>query len=321
MVIYLYGADMYRSRQYLKEQVSKFKSTRDPHGYNVIFLDSAKESPGKILTELLSSPFLAARRLIVLENLLNHSDADFLKEFLSRLLEKRFPESNVIIVWQGEAPVKNKVAKALHETLAAEKYAEQFEALNSIQLQAWIVGYTKKYQRTIARSALDFLEAEGGKDLLLLQNVLDQAVAYVGSRTEITLADVSLFLDKKLEDNIFNLVDVIVGGNHMLARQLLHAARQADMEEGYLFNMIIRQVRILLGLRDCYDHAAHFNSDYAAKELGVHPYVAKKSLPLIKRSAFAQLKNLHASLLDIDRQVKNGLAPQAVLIDLLIGKI
>ena len=58
MIIYIYGADTFRSRQYLKEQVDKFKTTRDPQGYNVVFLDATKTDASRILSEVVSVPFM-----------------------------------------------------------------------------------------------------------------------------------------------------------------------------------------------------------------------------------------------------------------------
>ncbi len=321
MVIYLYGADTFRSRQYLKEQVAKFKIARDPQGYNVVFLDATKESAGKITGELLASPFLAARRLIVVENLLNHSDSEFLTSFTKRVEEKRWPDSNVIMVWQGQAPGKSKIVKTLHELLIKQPHAEEFVPLAGAQLSAWITNYLKSRSRTLAPGALDYLIRHADKDSWLLQSTLDQLIAYTGDlATPITPAAAALFLEEKKEDNIFNLVDAILSGNHAQSRKLLQAAREAGVEDGYLFNMLARQVRVLLLIRSYYDQAANFVSDAAAQELGLHPFVVKKSLSLIKRSPLNALKNLQAALLTIDGKIKNGLASQAVLIDLFVAK-
>jgi len=37
MIIYIYGEDTFRSHQYLKQQIERFKKERDPQGMNVVF--------------------------------------------------------------------------------------------------------------------------------------------------------------------------------------------------------------------------------------------------------------------------------------------
>ncbi len=72
MVIFLYGKDIFRSREHLKKMTAKFRADRDPQGYNVVRLDASAESESsRIMNEMLASPFLAERRLAVIESLLS----------------------------------------------------------------------------------------------------------------------------------------------------------------------------------------------------------------------------------------------------------
>ncbi len=322
MLIYLYGADTARSRHYLREQVVKFKAARDPQGYNVVFVDAQKESPGKIMGELLAAPFLAARRLIVLENLLNHADTEFLTQFGERSRADTWPKSNVIILWQGQAIGKTKVVKALHEQLSGAQYAEEFAPLTAAQLPVWITTYLKTRARTITPGALNYLVQQAEKDSRSLESVLDQLVAYSRDPVvPITAEMAELFLPEKKEDTIFNVVDAILSGNHKQARTLLNEARVSGLEDGYLFAMVTKQLHNLLLIRDCFDHASPFASDLAAKELGLHPFVVKKSLPLVKRTPLAQLKALQMKLLEVDHRLKTGAGSLPTLIDVLVGYV
>ena len=49
MIIYIWGEDTFRSRQYLKKTIEQFKKQRDPQGYNVVILDTKKEESGRVL--------------------------------------------------------------------------------------------------------------------------------------------------------------------------------------------------------------------------------------------------------------------------------
>ena len=121
MVIYIYGADTFRSRQYLKEQVEKFKAARDPQGYNVVFLDATKAEPGRVLSEIVSAPFLAEKRLVIVENVLSSKDEDLFAGLIERIENKKIPESNVIIFWQGDGVGQDKRSKKIKASEELEK--------------------------------------------------------------------------------------------------------------------------------------------------------------------------------------------------------
>ena len=98
MLIFLHGPDTFRSRQQLKKMIEKFKTDRDPQGYNVAVLDCAKEDGGKVMEQILSAPFMSEKRLVVLENFLSTTKiGDLQTEMLKRVDEKTLPESTVLI--------------------------------------------------------------------------------------------------------------------------------------------------------------------------------------------------------------------------------
>jgi len=168
MIIYIYGADTYRSRQYLNDQITKFKQARDPQGYNVVVLDAQKVEGGKILAEILSSPFLAEKRLVVVENILSTSDKEFLDKLIERIKNKKIPDSNILIFWQGEKLGKVKEIKELETILKKEKYIQEFVALVGSALNAWIAQEAKKRQAKISASAIDYLALNTGSDMWFL---------------------------------------------------------------------------------------------------------------------------------------------------------
>ena len=320
MVIYIYGEDSYRSRQYLSDQIEKFKTARDPQGYNVAILDAQKVEPGKILSEIISSPFLAEKRLIVVENILSISDKDFLGEMIERVKEKKVPESNVVIFWQSEKLSKVKEAKEFEVILKKEKYAHEFGALEGSALSAWIVAEVKKRNGKISNPAISYLAQNTAGDIWFLTSLLDQLTAYAAGK-EIELSHVNLFLDEKVDDNAFNMVEAVVSGNKKQAYKLLQEQRRIGEDNFKIFGLIIWQFRILLAGRSLFDVSENMSSDAMAKELGVHPFVLKKNLALIKRYNKKQLSDIYAQLLDMDWKAKTGQADLGLALDLFINRI
>lgn len=320
MVIYIYGEDTFRSRQYLNEQVEKFKQARDPQGYNVIVLNAQKDEAGQILTEIFSMPFLAEKRLIVIENILSISDKELLNELIERVKENKIPESNNIIFWQGEKLSKVKEVKEFDAVLKNGKYNQVFESLEGSALSTWIMAEIKKRGGKISTVAANFLAQNAGKDVWFLNSLLDQLVAYMSSQ-EIGSTQVNLFLDEKVDDNVFNMVDAIVSGNKKQAYKLLEEQRRLGEDDFKIFGLVVWQFRILLAARSLFETAENMSSDLMAKELGVHPFVLKKNLAIMKKYTKKQLTNIYDQLLEMDFRAKTGQADLGLSLDLLIQKI
>ncbi len=355
MIIYIYGSDTFRSREYLKDQVTKFKATRDPQGYNTVFLDAAKEEPGRIFSEIVAAPFLAEKRMVVLENILLNKDKNFLGEMIERIRgchaeldsaskfkpekilkqvqddsgKKRddkktnklgIPASNVIVFWQGDEMGKVKEVKELDELLAKEKYAYKFGPLTEAELRGWILGEVKKRGGKINNFAVNYLAQNVGGDMWQLHSLIDQLLAYKNGG-EIEQADTQLFLEEKIDDNIFSLVDAIVNGNKKIAFKLLAEQRRLGADEPQIFGAIVWQFRTLISIRDLINREDNLTSDEIARRLGMKPFPVRKSLPMAKRFSLDKLRELYQQLLDIDIKTKTGAGEQGLLLDVFVGRM
>lgn len=331
MILYIYGEDTFRSRQYLKKTIEQFKKQRDPLGYNVVILGSKKEDLAKILSEMTAAPFLAEKRMVVLENILSSTDKGLLNELLERVKNKNIPENNIIVFWQGDVFGKSGAVKELAALLAKEKYAQEFKMMDVGELSSWIGKEIMARGGKIGSHALVYLAQNTGQDMWLLNSLLNQLVAYKSTPhptlsserrggEEISLADAQLFLAEKEDDNIFGMVDAVVGGNKKQAFKLMADQRKIGEDDTYIFSMITRQFRILVQLRDLFERKDNMTSDVLARELGLHPYVVKKSLPVVKKYPLSKLKNIYEQLLQIDIKTKTGQGDRSVLLDLFVGK-
>jgi len=320
MIIYIYGEDTFLSHQYLTQQIDRFKKERDPQGMNVVIVDGIKEEADRLWVDISASPFLAEKRLIVIQNLLTSKRAETLESFVEGISRHAIPEQNVVIFWQGQPAGKSKIAQELHKILAKEKWAKEFVLLSGAALSAWVKNEITTRGGSIAAPAVQYLLQHASIDMWHLHSLVDQLIAYAAG-TEISLAHVQLFLEEKVDDNIFNMVDAVVSGNKKLAFTLLEKQRRMGEDDGYIFSMILRQFRILVSMRDLFDVREQISSSDMATELKVHPFVVKKSLPLIKKYSLEALKNIYYKLLEIDIKTKTGFANQSWLIDLFVGNL
>lgn len=320
MIIFLYGKDTFQSRRQLTKMVEKFTADRDPQGLNTVRLDAEKEQGGKILEQVLAQPFLAEKRMVVVENLLVSKQKETRAELLARIEEKRLPENNVIIFWEGTDKFKTKDAKAFFDRLLQEKYTQHFEPLAHAKLEAWIVSECEARGGSVERNAARYLAKHVGGDMWRLSALIDQLVAYKNGET-IAVSDAELFLDEKVDNNIFNLIDAIVGKQPKHVFAMIEEQYRSGKDAGYIFAMILRQFRILLELRDVFEREGETQSGQLAKRLGLHPFVVKKSLPLVRRYPLSELEDIYERLLAIDIDTKTGRGDQALLIDVFVGRV
>ncbi|PIR75854.1 MAG: DNA polymerase III subunit delta [Candidatus Magasanikbacteria bacterium CG_4_9_14_0_2_um_filter_42_11] len=319
MIIFLYGKDTYRSRQYLQKMMDKFCVERDPQGLNLVRVDcdTTKEN---IMQQVLASPFLAEKRMVVLEGLLSTKQAAVQEALLSRIEEKAIPQDIILIISESIEKPKTKVAKALFERLTKEQFVQHFEELTGSQLTGWILAEVQERGSDIERDAAHMLASTIGGDMWKLSGVLDQLVSYAIGR-KITSGDVAFFVEEKIDDNIFTLVDAIVQKQTARVFKRIQDQYRAGNDAGYIFAMIVRQYRILLELRDVYDRGEDIQSTQMAKALGLHPFVVKKSIPMVKRYSMNELEKIHTALLDLDKHTKTGKGSQAYLLDMFVGKL
>lgn len=305
----------------MKKMIEKFKLERDPQGLNVTVLDCNQENSNLILEQILATPFLAEKRMVILENLLSATKKNDLQEKILEYIEaKTLPEENIYIFWEGEGKPKTNVSKDLLSRLTKEKYAQQFEIYKGAKLSAWANQEITERGGKISRYALEYLVENTNGDTWEINSIIDQLTAYSPDK-EIELKDVELFLDEKIDDNIFNLVDALIAGQTKKVYQMIQEQYRIGEDAQFILAMILRQIKILLELRDLYDREDTMSSEILAKELGLHPFVVKKSLPFIKKYNQEKLKDIYQKLLEVDIKTKTGLGDQSMLLNILVGKL
>ncbi len=325
MLIFLYGTDTFRSRESLHKMIRKFTAERDPSGYNVVRLDALTEKPTTILTELHGSPFLAEKRMVVIQYALESKHA-VLHEKLETILEDEhsIPSTTICVVYEKNDTFKTKIQKELLKKLASTAYAQHFETLEGAQLARWIAEYAKEKKLVLEKRALDFITTHSRGNSWFIHSLVDQLAAYCNATT-CTIETVQLFLNESADDNIFNLIDAIVAKKPQKIYAMIREQYDRGEDAQYIFSMLIRQFRIMLQIKDALvrtqNPALRPSPDILAKTIGIHPFVVKKTIPLLATYTLEQLKTLYNELLSIDIKTKTGKGSMPTLIDLLVGKI
>lgn len=302
MLFFLYGTDSFRINQYLKKIRTKFVADRDPQGLNTHQFSATDASEEQVLQVYATPPFLAEKKMIILHDFLVEAKKfePLVKKIQVDIEAKAIPADTIMVFVETNNKWRTKVAKELAARLQQEQYAQEFLQLEGAQLGGWVATEVAERGGSINRQAANQLATNVGDEMWALHHTIDQLVAFCGER-EVSPSDVEQFLPEAATDNIFQLVDTIFARKGTLVFSLLQAQYNAGSDAGYVFAMLIRQCRILLQLASFEGPAAG-----AAKALGIHPFVVKKSGGLLKQINQETLQSFYTTLLSIDMAVKTG---------------
>lgn len=319
MFILLYGPDTFRSRKRLKEMRREFIAKRDPSALNVVGFDVAKNNHEEVWADILAVPFLAEKRLIIIENLLSEKVKSALDNWLI-FLKNNQTCNNVLIFWEGEI---DKKPHSLFEFLKDQPYSQSFEILEGEKITSWLKREAKTLDADIDPLACQSLVKQADGDLWRLNNELARVVAFTKAKGKriVSQSEVNVFLGKELDENVFHFVEALVNQRAAEAAKLLADLFSGGLTETEILGALNWQIKNLLVIKNYFELNKGGDAQTAAKQLDIHPFVLKKSTPLLSRFSFNKLKEIYQALLNFDIKIKTSQGSPALLLDLLIAKI
>jgi DNA polymerase III subunit delta len=265
-------------------------------------------------TAINAAPFLAPRRLMVLD----HPIAAFpsppaRKKFLD-MLDKAQPSTLIVLVEYEEL-------KRDHWLL---KWASLVEARAGVhiynmpkrwEMPRWIEAEAKKQAGKIEPDAAARLSEMVGEDTRIAAQELTKLLAYVNFERPIRLLDVEKVSIVSAQGSVFELVDALGQNDGKKAQRVLHQLLE-DAEAFELWGMVIRQFRLLLQAREMLDE--HAGIPEVQKALGLHEFVAQKVCNQAGRFSMPKLETIYHKLLMIDEGAKTSQVPLDLALDTLI---
>ena len=297
MIIFLYGQDVYRSREELRRIVEEYKKARldSVRQANPDWLDfnriDCRDKEIEIfeqvrqMTDTIS--MFNEGKLIIIENifLINQGAQEEILEFLKkRDLGK--DKSITIIFWAEELDKRSKLFKFLK----SKAKSEEFEFLKGNQLKKWIKDYVSQQGGRIEAQAIEKLIEYIGKDLWRMTNEINKLINY--SKT-IKAENIELLVKPEIDLNIFEMVDALGHKNKNKVLNLFKQYLEKGQDENYLLSMFVYQIRNLIKVK-------------ADGKLDIHPFVILKSKQQAKNFSWDDLKKIYHQLMTIDFEIKTG---------------
>ena len=344
MFYILHGEDELARSDLVADLRSKVgdESLRD---LNTTILDGRKITLAELIHASDAIPFLADKRLVVVEGLLarlasrrgkdagESEPSAASKEFLSGLLDylPRMSDSTRLVFVESRAlPATNPLLKLAAQT--DKRTVIEFPLPSKESMIGWIQKRARLHGGEITAQAASALvtavgydprpsdrdrTSEQGNKLRLLDQEIQKLLAYVNWSRPVAPQDVRLLVADAQQGDLFGMVDALAAGESKRAIVELHRLIEQGKAPLELFGMIVRQFRLMIEMKELAGQGV--TGAQAAERLSLHPFVADKTGKQARAFSMAQLEVIYRRLLEIDVQIKTGQAEDVAALDLLVA--
>ena len=329
MVYLLYGANDFS----LREALASLKESVRPaelRDVNVTVLDGSGVSFGELTAACDTVPFLAEKRLIIVEGLLSLFDTVGQSRGRSRAASERTPtlgQWEELSDYLAKVPATTDLAfvdgpldrsNPLLARIRSRATVWSFPLPGPGEIVQWIGRRAESKGMHVEPAAIRALADSVGGNLQALDGELEKLSAYRMDQP-VRRSDVEELVSYTKEANIFAAVDAMIEGRRGVAIRLAHQLIDAGRPVAYLLAMVSRQVRLLLLAKDLKGRG--LSSAEIGRRLRLSEYPLKKTLQQERRLNADQLARIHRGLLEADLRIKTGRAEEDLVLDMLIAEI
>ena len=311
--------------EWMKEQLLK-KVGYDSSDLNYSYFDMKETAYSEVELDLVSLPFFADEKIVILDHFVDVTTAkkryltdDELQSF-EGYLSAPLETTRLIVIAEGKLDSKRRIVKLL------KRDAQLLEAteLKEQELRAHFAEEIKSLGLAIDSQAFDQLLIKSGFDFSEIQKNLEFLKTYKGA-SSITITDIEEAIPKTLQDNLFDLIQMILKKQIDSARSLVKDLRLQGEDEIKLLAILLSQFRIYTQVKLLKQEGrteSQIVSDLS--ELTgrkVNPYQVKFALRDSRGISLSYLEQSICLLIDTDFQMKSGTYEKDYLFDLALLKL
>ncbi len=310
MFYLIYGEDNFLSENHLKE-VLDFYLQKNPH---FISFDFKREEEKKDLNELesilLSKSLFSALRVIVIKNIFQSVNENFLSNLLKILKNSELNKAKdtLVIFYENKDIKDNQLKKWLLKNSVKVKL---FNFLDNQELVDWINKQEKKLGFNLTKEARDLIILSLENNTKEIFHILNQ-LAHFKKRT-IDRQFLEKHSNLPIKTNIFEFLDYVSLKKISLGLKLLKKEIKSGSHPLFIFKMIVNQYRNLIKIKLLKNQT--FKN---IKSLNIHPYAYRKLSIISKNYTFEELKTIYRQLLNYDRKIKEGALEPEIGLELFL---
>jgi DNA polymerase-3 subunit delta len=323
----LHGEDDFSITQYLGE-IKRGLGDPSMLATNTSTFDGQKLTPDELKSVSETVPFLAEKRLVIIQGLLGRFEArgglrrskkggnrggDDAKAFAEAM--ENIPPSTVIVLTDG---TRIKSTNPLLKLLSPRAEVRPFPLLKEPKLKQWIEKEVSAQGAAISPQAVDLLARMVGANLWIMSGEITKLTLFTGGR-RIEAEDINKVVSSAQEANVFAMVDAILDFRAGVAERLLEQLLDKGASSAYLLTMLTRQVRLVVQAKEL---RRQRKSDIEIQsKLGLAPFPLRKTLEQAQRYPLERLKQVYKKLLQTDLYIKRGRFEGGLALNLLVAEL
>ena len=207
---------------------------------------------------------------------------------------------------------KRKLDKSIYDLLTAGEEIETIIMKSELVENLYVVPATME----LAGAEVEIIDRKDRE--YILKNEINKISSFVGKENKVTNEIIDQLSQKKVENDIFKLIDYIGQKNSSDAMKILNDMLYEGESVFGIFSMIARQFKVIMQVRQL--QIQGHSSKGIAERLKLHPFVVGKALKQTKNFSDEIIIDILNSILESDFKIKNGLVRDTLSIEMLISK-
>ena len=282
--------------------------------FNYVLMDATKSMVQEVDDEINSLPFGSDKKVVAITNCYflttNNAECLYTSDHLAKYIDNPTDGVDVLIsVISNKLDEKRTVVKKLKSSC---KIIE-VNSLNKKELPKVVKQMFSQRKADISDSALEELLSRLDNDMYQISNEVDKLTTY---SNKIHLEDVKALTPKKMEDNVFDMIDAIFKKKPNKAFAIYQDLRHLGNEAIGIVSIIASQVRFLYQILVL--SGKGYSESNIANELSVHPFRVKMGLEKVRNYSEYELEDFLNRLSNLDIQIKTGDIDRFVGLELFI---
>lgn len=291
---------------------------------NTTRLDGNTFNLNELIRVTAAMPFLAKRRLVVLENFLGRVKDKPEQEAFKAALAK-VPETTALVLVERKPLVEERERRKGKEHWL-EKWAKEageraflkeFNPPKGYQLIVWIQEQARKAGGEITQDAAKELAGLVNENPRQAEQEIHKLLAYVNYQRAVEIDDVQNLTIDSSQGDIFAMVDALSVQDGRKALQVLHKLLEED-DPQRIFPMIVRQFRLMIKAREVLDEYGP-GANFAKLMDEKSSYVADKAARQAIQFSLPALEAVYHRLLEIDEALKTSQVEGDIALDTLVA--
>ena len=305
-VYLLYGEEDYLRRQYRDKLKNALTGGDD--SMNCHYFEGKDIRTGEIIDLAETLPFLAERRVIVIENSgLFKRGGEQLAEYL-----KEPSETTFFVLAEKEIDKRSKLFKAV----SVKGRAIEFKAQDESILKRWILGILKKENKKITERDLELFLEKTGTGMENISKELEKLICYCMDREAVTREDIEAICTRQINNQIFDMMNAIAEKKQKEAMRLYYDLLTLKEPPMRILFLLARQFNLLLQVRELKKKGYPVKT--IGENVGLPGFIAGKYVNQAAKFSTKDLRQAVTDCVEAEEAVKTGKMNYVLSVELLL---